>query len=61
MTQVSVKLPFSRETPGALVYALPKVTDAVVANVYVRKDKLREAGYAGPWPKDITITVEVGA
>lgn len=61
MTQVSVKLPFSRETPGALVYALPKVTDAVVGNLYVRKDKLREAGYAGPWPQEITVTVEVGA
>lgn len=61
MVKTSVTLPFSRETPGALVYALPRVTDAVVGNVYVRKDKLREAGHIGAWPQEVVITVEVGA
>jgi len=57
--KVAVELPFKKETPGALLYALPDQRATIVSNVYVRKDKLREAGYTGSWPTEITVTVEV--
>lgn len=56
---VAVTLPFKKETPGALLYALADQRNTIVSNVYVRKDKLREAGYTGSWPSEITVTVEV--
>jgi hypothetical protein len=56
---MTVVLPFSRETPGALLYALPGFRSNPVSNVYVRKDKLTEAGHQGPWPTKISVTVEV--
>lgn len=57
--KTSVNLPFVKETTGALMYAIPDRRGSVVSNVYVRKDKLREAGHTGPWPQEITVTVEV--
>jgi hypothetical protein len=56
---VTVALPFKKETPGALLYALADQRNTIVSNVYVRKDKLREAGYTGAWPSEINVTVEV--
>jgi hypothetical protein len=57
--RVSVELPFKKETPGALLYGLPGNRDRIVSSVYVRKDHLSAAGHTGPWPRSITITVEV--
>ena len=59
MTAVTVTLPFKKQTPGAVLYALPDQRNTIVSNVYVRKDKMREAGYEGDWPAEITVTVEV--
>lgn len=59
MTAVTVTLPFKKETPGAILYALADQRNTIVSNVYVRKDKMREAGYEGDWPAEITVTVEV--
>lgn len=59
MTAVTVTLPFKRETPGALLYSVPDVRDTIISNVYVRKDKLRAAGYTGEWPAEVTVTVDV--
>lgn len=59
LAKVEVVLPFKKQTPGALLYALPDQRATIVSNVYVRKDKLREAGYTGDWPAEITVTVEV--
>lgn len=56
--KISVELPYERQTPGALVYAVKPVTSKVTAQIYVRKDKLREAGYTGPWPDKINVTLE---
>lgn len=57
--KVSVVLPFVKETPGALRYALAERRDAAASDIYIRKDKLREAGHVGAWPTEITVTVEV--
>lgn len=57
-TKVTVVLPLERTTPGALVYAVKPMTSKIVGQVYVRKDKLRDAGHTGEWPKQITVTVE---
>lgn len=57
--KVAVVLPFVKETPGALMYATADRKAQAVSNLYVRKDKLREAGHTGPWPTEITVTVEV--
>ncbi len=57
--KVAVTLPFVRETPGALLYATEDRKATAVSNVYVRKDKLTEAGHTGSWPASITVTVEV--
>jgi hypothetical protein len=59
MTAVTVTLPFKRATPGALLYALPDMKNTIVSSVYVRKDKLRAAGFEGDWPAEITVTVQV--
>lgn len=60
MTSVQVKLPFVKETAGALRYGLPNQRkEVLVSDIYVRKDKLREAGHTGEWPAEITVTVEV--
>lgn len=56
--KVTVVLPLDRTTPGALVYAVKPMTSQIVGQVYVRKDKLLEAGHTGPWPNQITVTVE---
>jgi hypothetical protein len=57
---VRITLPFVKETPGALRYGLPdQRREVAVSDIYVRKDKLREAGLTGPWPTEITVTVEV--
>ena len=58
MTGVTVTLPFKRETKRALLYALDNLQNTIVGSVYVRKDKLRQAGYEGDWPTEITVTVE---
>jgi hypothetical protein len=58
--KVAVVLPFVKETPGALRYGLPdQRREVAVSDIYIRKDKLREAGHVGPWPIEITVTVEV--
>lgn len=58
--KVAVVLPFVKETPGAIRYGLPtQRREVLVSDLYVRKDKLREAGHTGPWPSEITVTVEV--
>lgn len=57
--KTAVVLPFVKETPGALLYATADRKATAVSNLYVRKDKLREAGHTGPWPASITVTVEV--
>lgn len=57
--KVAVVLPFVKETKGAVMYAAPDRLGQAVSNLYVRKDKLREAGLTGPWPSEITVTVEV--
>lgn len=55
-------LPFIKETPGALRYGLPNSRREVpLSDLYLRKDKLVEAGHTGPWPTEITVTVSVGA
>jgi hypothetical protein len=57
--QVAVVLPFRKETPGALLYALPDQRNTIASSLYIRKDQLRAAGYSGAWPIQITVTVEV--
>jgi hypothetical protein len=59
MTEVTVTLPFEKETPGALKYAVEDVRSQAVGAVYVRKDKLRDAGHKGLWPSEITLTIKV--
>lgn len=60
MNPIRVTLPFVKETPGSLRFALPtQRRDLPVSDIYIRKDKLREAGHTGPWPTSITVTVEV--
>lgn len=60
MNPIRITLPFVKETPGALRYALPEARrEHAVSDIYVRKDKLRESGHTGPWPTSITVTVEV--
>jgi hypothetical protein len=59
VTAVQVTLPFKKATKGALLYALNDQRNTIVSNVYVRKDKLRDAGFTGDWPAEITVTVEV--
>ena len=56
--KVEITLPFTGETPGAVVYEIKPMTSVAVGKVYVRKDKLLEAGHTGPWPTEITVTVE---
>lgn len=58
-TRITVVLPKVRATPGAVVYAVQPMTSEVIGQVYLRKDKLRAAGHVGPWPEQITLTVEV--
>lgn len=58
-TSVVVILSLVKETKGALRYAVPDRLGVAVSDLYVRKDKLREAGHVGPWPTEITVTVEV--
>lgn len=59
MVPVTVTMPLVKETKGALLFALEDRLATAVSNVYVRKDKLREAGHVGPWPTEINVTVEV--
>lgn len=59
-TEVTVTLPFEKETPGALKYAVEDVRSQAVGAIYVRKDKLREAGHKGMWPSEITLTITIG-
>lgn len=57
---ITVRLPFIKETAGALRYGLPNQRkEVLVSDIYVRKDKLREAGHTGEWPLALHITVEV--
>lgn len=55
---VQVVLPFSRETKGTVVYAVPNLKSVAVGQVYVNKDKLEKVG--GEWPSEITLTIEPG-
>ncbi len=58
--KATVRLPFVKETAGAIRYGLPdQRREVLVSDIYVRKDKLREAGHVGPWPTAINVTVEV--
>jgi hypothetical protein len=59
MGPITVTLPLVKETKGALRYALADRQATAVSDLYVRKDKLREAGHVGPWPTEINVTVEV--
>jgi hypothetical protein len=53
-------LPLSKNNPRSLRYGFTEGRrDHVVSDLYVRKDKLRAAGYTGPWPAKIRVTVEV--
>lgn len=62
MTKVTVRLPLVKETAGALRYALSdQRRDLVISDLYVRKDKLREAGHEGDWPAALDVSVEVVA
>lgn len=57
---ITVRLPFVKETAGAIRYGLPtQRKEVLVSDIYIRKDKLREAGHTGPWPLFINLTVEV--
>lgn len=58
---VTVRLPFVKETAGAIRYGLPasQRKEVLVSDIYVRKDKMREAGHTGEWPLALNITVEV--
>lgn len=61
MEPVSITLPFVKETSGAIRYGLPtQRKNVLVSDIYVRKDKLIEAGHTGPRPDSITVTVTVG-
>lgn len=59
MVKIRVTLPLVKQTPSALRYALPdRRLELAVSDIYVRKDKLREAGLTGYWPTEITLTLE---
>lgn len=55
--KIVVVLPLVRETPGALVYKVTKVTSLPVGQVYIRKDQFVKVD--GEWPSSVTVTVEV--
>lgn len=57
--KLQVTLPLANETPGALVYEIKPMTSVAMGKIYVRKDKLIEAGHTGPWPAEMTFTAEV--
>lgn len=59
MDKITVTLPLSKQTKGALLYATTDRFSTAVSNLYVRKDHLEAAGHTGEWPKSITVTVEV--
>ena len=60
MNPIEVTMPLERETDGALVYKIAgSVKNNAISQVYVRKDKMTDAGHVGPWPSEIVITVEV--
>lgn len=55
---VQVVLPFSRQTKGTVVYAVPNLKAVAVGQVYVNKEHLEKVG--GEWPTEITLTIEPG-
>jgi hypothetical protein len=58
--KITLDLPLSKENPGSLRFGFTQGRrDHVVSDIYLRKDKLREAGYEGDWPTEITVTLEV--
>lgn len=61
MAKVTVQLPLSRETSGSLKYGVEakQRPDFLISDIYLRKDKMEEAGHPEPWPTSITVTVEV--
>jgi hypothetical protein len=56
--KIQVVLPFSRNTKGTVVYAVPDLKSVAVGQVYVNKEHLKQVN--GEWPAEITLTVEPG-
>lgn len=53
----TVTLPYVKETPGTVVYALKDITSEPVGQLYIRKKYLEKKN--GQWPGSATITVEI--
>jgi hypothetical protein len=59
MDKITLDLPLSKETPGAFRFGFTQGRrDQLISDLYVRKDKLAEAGYTGR-PTKIRVTLEV--
>lgn len=56
--KTQIVLPFVRETPGTVIYAVSNIKKVAVGQVYVRKEHLEQVD--GAWPSRITVTVEPG-
>ena len=55
---IRVVLPFSRETTGTVVYAVPNLKSVAMGQVYINKKHMEKVN--GEWPSEYTITLEPG-
>ena len=63
-TEITVELPFGRETDNTVRYEIPKADnpfkDFAITPLYIQKTGLRAFYEAnGHWPQDIRVTVEL--